>query len=241
MSKQILGRTNYGQAIGILMLDTVLQRIPGDIGNATTFPFPVVYKVIKGASPERLVQEGDRSLIDQFVEGGRELEAGGVRAITTSCGFMAIFQKEIAAALSVPFFSSSLLQAKLVHSLLGSDKKIGILTNEADHLDQRHFAGVGIEAVPKVVYGMDGTWLGKAFYERTVIIDSEQIRKDIVARARLLAEENPDVGAIVLECTNMPPYACYIQEELGLPVFDIVTLTKYVYNAVVAQPYHGYL
>lgn len=242
MYKEIKGKTNYGQAIGVLMLETGLQRIPGDIGNATTFPFPVAYKIVHGASPKRICVDADPELISAFVQAGQELQReSGVRAITTSCGFCAIFQKEIQAGLDVPFFSSSLIQAKLVYDFLGPNKKVGILTNEANYLGEPHFKGVGIEHVPKVVYGMDGTWLGTAFHLNKEIIEPDIIRREIVQRAKTMVEENPDVGAIVLECTNMPPYAADIQKAVGLPVFDIVTLTKYVYSGVVAMPYHGYL
>ena len=234
-------KTNYGQAIGILMLNTVLQRVPGDIGNATTFPFPVAYRIVKEASPKRVAMDADPALVEAFVKAGLELEREcGVRAITTSCGFCAVFQKEIAAGLNVPFFSSSLLQAKLVYDFLKPDQIVGIITNQADYLGEPHFRGVGIENVPKVVYGMDDTWLGRAFLEKKEVIDQEQIRRDIVARAQLMVEEHPEVGAIVLECTNMPPYAKAIQEAVGLPVFDIVSLVNYVHGGVVAREYHGY-
>src|SRR5438067_6977945 len=84
------GRTTYGESIGILMLDTRFPRIPGDVGNATTFDFPVRFKVVRGASQRRIILEGDLSLLQPFVDGARELEAEGVRAITTSCGFLAL-------------------------------------------------------------------------------------------------------------------------------------------------------
>lgn len=242
MNNEIKGKTNYGQAIGILMLETVIQRIPGDIGNATTFPFPVAYKIVKGASPKRIAIDADPELIGLFIEAGRELQREtGVRAITTSCGFCAIFQKEIQAGLDVPFFSSSLMQAKLVYDFLRPGQKVGILTNEADYLGEQHFRGVGIENIPKVVYGMDGTWLGTAFHLKKETIEPEIIRREIVGKATTMVRENPDVGAIVLECTNMPPYASYIQEAVRLPVFDIISLVKYVYNGVVASTYNGYL
>lgn len=238
---EIQGKTNYGQAIGILMLDTVIQRIPGDIGNATTFPFPVAYKTVKGATP-KMIMDSDPKLIDMFVAAGRELmQESGVRALTTSCGFCAIFQKEMQAGLDVPFFSSSLIQAKLVYDFIKPNQKIGILTNEADYLGEPHFRGVGIENIPKVVYGMDGTWLGTAFRQNKVIIEPDIIRREIVERAKAMVHEHPEVGAIVLECTNMPPYSVYIQEATGRPVFDIISLIKYVYSGVVAKAYAGHL
>src|SRR5215216_3062485 len=108
------GRTVYGQALGILMLDTRFPRPPGDVGHAATWPFPVCYRIVQGAQPHRIMGETpDPALLAPFVEAARELEAAGVRAITTSCGFLAAFQRELAAAVSVPVLTSALLQVPL--------------------------------------------------------------------------------------------------------------------------------
>lgn len=236
---QIGGKTNYGQAIGILMMNTVLQRPSGDIGNATTFPFPVAYKIVKTAN--EAPRDANSQLVDAFVQAGLELEREcGVRAITTSCGFCAAFQKEVAARLHVPFFSSSLMQVKLVHSFLRRDQVVGILTYQANRLGELHFKGAGIEHVPKVIYGMDDTYLGQVFDGRQERINADRIRRDMVKRAEQMVSEHPEVGAIVLECTNMSPYTKAVQDAVGLPVFDIVSLVKYVYSAVAAEDYRGY-
>ena len=112
------GRTNYGEPIGILMLDTKFPRIFGDIGNAETFSFPVRYKRVVGATPQRVVKEADPSLIEPFIEAAKELEQKGVSAITTSCGFLAIFQDYLADAVDIPVFTSSLIQVPLVYRML---------------------------------------------------------------------------------------------------------------------------
>src|SRR5437667_11416092 len=90
------GFNQYGFSVGVLMLDTRFPRIPGDIGNASTFDFPVRYLRVAGASPDRVVRGDGRALLPLFVEGARSLEREGVRAITTSCGFLARFQEELA-------------------------------------------------------------------------------------------------------------------------------------------------
>lgn len=239
MSLCIKGKTNYGQAIGILMMNTVLQRPSGDIGNATTFPFPVAYKIVKTAN--EAPRNANSQIVDAFVEAGLELEREcGVRAITTSCGFCAALQKEVAARLHVPFFSSSLMQAKLVYSFLRHDQIVGILTYQANRLSELHFKGAGIEDVPKVVYGMDDTYLGQVFDGKQERIDSDRIRMDMIIRVKQMVSEHPEIGAVILECTNMSPYTKAVQDAVGLPVFDIVSLVKYVYSAVVAENYHGY-
>lgn len=240
--KIVKGNTNnYGQKIGILMLDTHFPRIPGDIGNATSFPFPVVYRTVKEANSQSVVLKQDPALIRPFIEAGKELEREGCRCIITSCGFMAIFQKEIAAELDVLVISSSLLQVKLVSSMLSPNKKIGILTAKSSSLGDKHFAGVGMTHVNKVVYGVEDTAFGQMFFDGHDYMDVEQAEADLVGRAKQMVKENPEVGAIILECTNMPPFAKAIQEAVNLPVFDINSLVYYVHNAIVSPAYNGYM
>ena len=235
------GRTNYGQSIGILMLDTTFPRIPGDIGNATTFPYPVLYKTVTGATPKRVVEEADVTLIQPFIDAGMELVRQGARAIVTSCGFMAIYQKEMAAALPVPVYTSSLLQLPLVAAMLKPDQCVGIMTANSDSLGERHFLGVGAEKIRKVVYGIQDTYAGDIFLKNGAAIDPEKAEASMVEVALRMVKEHPEVGAIVFECTNMPPFAAAVQRATGVPVFDIVTLTDYVHSALCRSPYHGYM
>ena len=112
------GKSLYGARVGILMLDAQFPRIPGDMGNATTWPFPVHYKIVRGASPDHVVRKGANGLLDTFIAAGRELVADGVDGITTNCGFLSLFQHDLAAALDVPVATSSLMQVQMVQSLL---------------------------------------------------------------------------------------------------------------------------
>ena len=234
------GRTNYGEAIGILMLDTKFPRIPGDVGNASTFPFPVRFQIVEGASPARVVKEGDSSLLQPFIDAAISLEKAGVRAVTTSCGFLAMFQQEVAQALTIPFFSSSLIQVRMAGQIIGAGKKVGIITARAVSLTDRHFKAVGIEDVPKVVVGMEDTEeFNATFIGGKESIHVEKAEKEIVDKAKTLIATNPDVGGIVLECTNMCPFAAAIQEAVKLPVFDIVTLTNYIYAVTCRSRYSG--
>ena len=91
-----------GETIGILILDAAYPCVPGNVGNATTYPFPVRFKEIRGSSIERLLNERDPELLKPFIEGARELEAEGVGAITGACGFMALFQKQVAESVEIP-------------------------------------------------------------------------------------------------------------------------------------------
>lgn len=218
--------------LGILMLDTRFPRIPGDIGNELSFPFPIRKKIVRGASTARVVWQNDTSLLEPFCQAARELESEGVSAITTSCGFLAMFQRELAAQVSIPVFTSALLQVPLVAAMLPAGKSVGILTADARTLGEKQFDAVGITGLPVVVYGMEGTDFGNVFVGDTPELDRATAERELVAVTRRMLAERPEVGAIVLECTNMPPYAHAVQQAAGLPVYDITTLSRFVMDGI---------
>ena len=153
---------------------------------------------------------------------------------------MAIFQKEIAAAVNIPVISSSLLQVRLVSSMLPG-RKIGIITAKAPALGEKHFRGVDILDVDKVVYGIEDTDFGQTFFKDCDYIDLGLAREEMIKVGQKMLSEHPDIGAIVLECTNMPPFTKALQESTGLPVFDVINLIRYVHAAIVSPGYTGYL
>jgi Asp/Glu/hydantoin racemase len=228
------GFNQYGFTVGILMLDTRFPRIPGDMGNATTFPFPVRYHRVPGADPDLVVRRGAAGMLDAFIDGARQLEHEGVGAITTNCGFLVKFQREIAASVRVPVFTSSLLMVPLVHRMLPPGQRVGIMTVNAGSLGPEHLAGAGIAAdVPLAVAGLET----EKEFTRVLLgdemeLDSEIAREEHVRVARRLVSDHPDIGAIVLECTNMPPYTTDVQRETGRPVFDIVSLVRLVHDGL---------
>ncbi len=189
----------HDPAIGIIMLDTVFPRIPGDVGNQHTFSFPVRYRVVKGASPHRVVKEADPLLLQPFIEAARELEKQGVKAIATSCGFLAIFHQELVNAVHVPVFSSSLLQVHLAQAIIRNDQKVGILTAHAQSLTERHFASVGIDQYPKAVIGMETAQeFTDVFIEgNTVFLETKFCKNCLTIEAEKQAEQcHEDVCAI---------------------------------------------
>lgn len=229
------GLNLYGYTVGILVLDTRFPRIVGDVGNALTFDFPVRHHRVGGATADRVVHRGDRDLVPAFVEGARQLEREGVGAITTSCGFLARFQADLATAVRVPVFTSSLMLVPLVARMLGPGRAVGVLTVDASSLGPEHLRGAGVgPEVPVVVAGLEG----EKEFSRVLLgdletLDVEAAREEHVRVARRLAAEHPEVGAIVLECTNMPPYRADVQRATSLPVFDIVSLVRMVHHALV--------
>jgi Asp/Glu/hydantoin racemase len=236
------GKNLYGFPIGILMLKTRFPRIPGDMGNATTWGFPVLYKIVELATPDKVVRKGGKWLLDPFIKAAQELERMGVAAITTNCGFLALFQKEMASAVDVPVFTSSLMQVPLIYAMLKPWQKVGILTIHAKSLTREHLAATGVDKVPYVTLGTENEKeFSRAILDDEMELDVEKSQRDLVRVARRMKEEHPEVGAIVLECTNMPPYAAAIQREVKLPVFDIYTLVNMVYLAVVRKEFMGFM
>ena len=230
------GFNQYGFTVGILMLDTRFPRIPGDMGHAATFPFPVRYHRVSGASPDLVVRRGAAGLLPAFIEGARQLEREGVGAVTTNCGFLVKYQAELAASVRVPVLTSSLLLVPLIHRMLPPGRRVGILTVNAAGLADEHFSGAGIGGdIPLAVAGLEG----EKEFTRVLLgdeaeLDVDQAREEHVRVARRLVTDHPDIGAIVLECTNMPPYAPDVQRVTGLPVFDIVSLVSLAHGALAA-------
>jgi hypothetical protein len=219
------GFNQFGFTVGILMLDTRFPRIPGDMGNAATFPFPVRYQRVEGADPDLVVRRGAEGLLPRFVENARALEREGVGAITTNCGFLVKYQRELAASVAVPVFTSSLLLVPLVYRMLPPGRKVGLMTVNSASLGPEHLAGAGIgPEVPLAVAGLEG----EKEFTRVLLgdemeLDVDLAREEHVRVARRLVAEHPDIGAIVLECTNMPPYTADIQRALVRMAHDALT------------------
>ena len=222
------GKALYGAPLGILMLEARFPRIPGDMGNATTWPFPVLYRVVRGATPEKVVLQGARGLLPDFIEAARDLVRLGAEAITTNCGFLSLFQNELAAAVAVPVATSSLMQVRWVQATLPPGKHVGVVTVSGSTLTPAHLESAGVPLDTPVV----GTENGREFFRVLIKAEKEDMdialaRQDIVDAGRELVSRNPDVGAIVLECTNMPPYSAALQAEVGLPVYDIYSMINW--------------
>jgi Asp/Glu/hydantoin racemase len=226
-------------SIGVLCLDTSFTKVPGHIRNRATFGFPVVCQVVPGATAQRIVTQADPALLQPFIEAARALQAQGVAAITGACGFLALFQRELADAVTVPLYASSLLQLPMVHRMIGSGRRVGLLVARERSLTRRHLAAVGAQDVPVCVAGMaDQPEFREVILEaRRDELDSGRLEREAVGQASGLVADHPDTGAIVLECTDLAPYAHAIQRCTGLPVFDIVTLTELVHHSLTRHPY----
>jgi len=210
--------------LGVLMLDTRFPRIVGDIGNPATFNFPVRYAVVAGASPQRVVRERDTSLLTPFIQAGRALVAQGARAIATGCGFLVLFQRELDAALPVPVWTSSLLLVPELQAGLPAGRRVGVITIDAASLDIEHLRAAGADPATPVEGVAPGGSLQRSLLGNLPTLDETQAALEVVAAGRRLVARCPEAAAIVLECTNLPPYAAALRQALGLPVHDIKTL-----------------
>ena len=213
------GKAVYGASVGMLLLETRFPRIPGDGGNAATWPFPMLYRVVGGATPDRVVRDRG-GIVDAFAAAARELISIGADGITTNCGFLVLCQDRLARECGVPVAASSLLQVPWVERLLPPGRRVGVLTVEAGSLTPRHLECAGARPDTPVEGTEDGAEFTRVLLGDEPEIDVQRAREDVVAAALRLVERHRDVGAIVLECTNMPPYASEISRATGLPVYD---------------------
>jgi len=236
-------QVSYGEAIGILLLDTRIPFPPGDVGNATTYTFPVRYEVVEGASIERLINKQDASLLEPFIKAGWGLVKGGVKAITGDCGFMVLFQEQLSREFPVPVFMSSLLQIPFILKILGPGKKVGIITADSRNLTEKHLqaAGVEDEMATKVAGMQDQEHFYDAILAEKGQLDFEAVQREVIQVGRELTSQDDNIGAILLECSDLPPYAAALQEAVKLPVFDFVTMINYVFSALVRKRFEGFI
>jgi hypothetical protein len=243
------GNATYGHSIGIVMQHDGLIRLPGDVGNLTTYSFPVTYAIVDPVPDSVLKTSVVLDYADPYVEAACELERLGCTAITTGCGFLSLLQPVLSTAVHVPVFSSSLIQVPLVSAMLRPGQKVGIMTAGAATLSEEHFQAVGWSSsdYPVSVIGIEEEDPENSFsrYNLMRVADHPKaisiMEAGMIRLAKRLVDRDPSVGAIVFECTNMPPFARAVQRAVNLPVFDIVTLINMVHETIVRRPYDGHL
>lgn len=233
------GQAWCGEAVGILVLDEHIARVPGSVNNAVTFPFPVRYKKIRDASVGRLLKGRDPRLLEPFLAAARELEVEGVGAIAGGCGFMALFQEQVAAAVEIPVFLSSLLQLPLMLRSLNPKRKVGVITADSSSLADEHYRQAGVGDTSRiVVYGLqDQPECREAMLKERGTMDAGRMRQEVLEVARRMTSECPEVGSILLECSELPAYARAVRDATGLPVFDFATLIFHAGAAVLQRDY----
>ena len=236
------GQVSYGEAIGIILLDSCVPFIPGDVANATTYNFPVRFQRVPGLTVERIFNH-DMSILESVVEAGAALKREGVRAVTGDCGFMALYQQELARRLDLPVFMSSLLQIPFMVQLISERDKIGIVTANSRALDEEVLRPCGADLPGRlIVRGLEQCPnFSDAIIEEKSDLDTEKVEAEVVSTAVGLLRDAPDVKMLLLECSVLPPYGAAVQQATGLPVFDFVTMINYVFTAVVKQKFSGFM
>jgi hypothetical protein len=241
------GRATYGHSVGIIMQDDGLIRLPGDVGNLTTYDYPVTFRVVREIAVPEIMSGAVLDHVEAFVEAARELEWLGCKAITAGCGFMALLQPVLARAVSIPVFASALIQVPLVKALMRPEQVVGIVTANACILSESHFNAVGWSSsqIPIEVIGIDDDPTCEFNRETLRRVAEEpalmpRLEASMIHLARTLIERRPAVGALVFECTNMPPFAAAVQRAVNLPIFDAVTLANMVHESVCRTPYMGH-
>lgn len=230
------GYTYYGQEIGILMMPTVFPRIPGDIGNARTFRNPVRYRIVENVQAVNLTERNaEEKLLKPFIQAAQALEAEGCKAITTSCSFLSCFQRQLANAVHIPVFTSVLLLAPMVRTMINGEQKIGILTIHSELMTEDVFlqSGWSSNDIPVCVSGLpEGSAFSKMIIGDCTEGNLEQLKQCMLDLAEKHMQAYPDTGALLLECPNFAPFAKCIQELSGVPIFGMNQLVEFMDTCV---------
>lgn len=219
-----------------------LETLQGNSTNPKSYPFPVRFNRIKGANIHTVLEDPSNEVLKNMIVESKKMISEGIEAITTSCGFNAIFQEELASALDVPVFTSSLLQVPMVHKMLGLEKSIAVITAKKSALKVEHLRAVGItDDIRLNILGMENSpeW-NKIFTAPDDDVDLNVIACEVIGTAKEAVSMDKDIGVFVLECTDLPPFADQIKKELHLPVFDFITMMEYVARSIgVVKPYYN--
>jgi len=241
----------YGMGLGIILLNDAYPGFPGDVRNPSAYPYPIQYEIAEGVTNKTLVYDNDPAQCrDAVIRAAKKLERLGCRAIAAECGYFAFFQKDVAGAVDVPVFMSSLLQVPFIQQIIGPKKKVGIICAQKQFLSLQHLRNVGIDPESGYIIAgaqdeydvteFDKLWnplKRPARPEASYDIAETQM----IDCARAFTDANPDIGAIMLECTGMQPFARAIQRETDLPVFSWGTLLDYAYSVVNHRDYYGHV
>jgi Asp/Glu/hydantoin racemase len=232
---QPMKKTYYGVTLGILMVKSHFRRFHGDIGHAGTWSFPVQYRIVADAVPSRMTEMHNVSLLEPFKAAAQELIEAGVDGITTTCGFLSIYQRELADFCSVPVATSALLQVPMVERIIPGNKKVGILTYNGDALTGRYLEAAGVAADTPVVGMSPTSEFVRSIRDGDDSVPFEVLREEVLATAGRLMTRHPDIGAIVSECTNLTPFSADIAQRFRVPVFDAVTMVNCFHAALKPQ------
>ena len=242
------GKQYYGEAIGIALFDGRRYPIlPGDVANASTYDYPVRLKVIEGLFDTPTPWDKNRAVpadIQKIIDAVKSLEDDGVRAVVTACGFFSVVQKILADAVNIPVFTSPLMMVPQIVRMIRSDRSVCIITASERLLVSDYLTAVGIASdMPVHIVGMEAS---TEFYATHMggtqtTLDVDLQTRELVEIARNAVIQFPDIGALLLECSQLPTFAADIQDVVNLPVFDYIGFIDMIYCSVVQRRYTGIL
>lgn len=242
------GYPHYGEAIGILLFDDRrYPMVPGNVGNASTYNFPARIKVVKGLRwyppPPEEWGESPPQEVELLIKASKELEAEGVRAIVTSCGFFSTVQDVLAESVGIPVFTSPLIMLPVLLRMIAPTKSIGIFTASRPHLTDGFIRAGGVSDMTRIkIFGAENaseftaTHMGGTRSE----LDVDLLEEQLVSIASEFVSSNPDTGMILLECTTFPSFSASIQQKTRLPIVDYVSFINFIFDCVVCRRYTGF-
>ncbi|MFD1928798.1 aspartate/glutamate racemase family protein [Sporosarcina siberiensis] len=241
----------YGMGLGIMLLDEVYPGFPGDVRNASAYNFPIQYDIVEGIDIKKLVLDEDKSqCLQPILDAAKRLQRLGVKAIAAECGYFSYFQQEIASAMDIPVFMSSLLQVPMIQQVIGQKEQIGIVCAYKNSLTPAHLSNVGINPESNLaVVGVLDDYESTEFHSLWVDNKLPSIpngnystaEADMIRICKEFVKNNPDIKALMFECTGFQPFARAVQRELGLPIFSWGTLLDYANSVTVHRDYYGHL
>ncbi|MCB6200961.1 aspartate/glutamate racemase family protein [Extibacter muris] len=237
------GQIMNGFPVGILQLYNRMPFFPGNISNAYTYNYPVKYIQVEGADIENILR-GDMNNLEPIIKAAKQLQTDGCRVISASCGFFGHYQAAVADALEVPVYLSALVQAPWALVAMNRNKKLGVVTANATKLSDSMCNACGITTEMQSRIVLAGVQNREEFSHALTGqggIDYDKFGRDICDTVRELLRDNPDIGALLLECADMPTYAHLIQAEHNLPVYDAITMIDFAKSVVTQTPYYGFL
>jgi hypothetical protein len=211
-----------------------LEALVGNSTNPASYDYAVRFHRVRGANVHTILEKPDQAVLGTMIADARMMASQGIKAISTSCGFNAIFQRELAQAAGVPVFTSSLLQVPFARQIHGPESEICIITANASALGPQHLKAAGIADLEGLhIIGLEQCpeW-NKIFCRPDAEIDLSIVEQEVLGAARHAVEAHPAIRAFVLECTDLPPYSAAIRHQSGLPVFDFITMVNYLHSTI---------
>ncbi|MBW9111893.1 aspartate/glutamate racemase family protein [Microbacterium trichothecenolyticum] len=235
------GQVAYGYQVGMLCAQWNIPFVPGDLNNASTFDYPIRYVEVAGVSGAAVLRGDGAQFTSLMVEAARRLEAEGVQAITGNCGFMAVYQDDVAAAVNIPVLLSSLVQIPMLSTVIGPNRKLGVMAANSAAITPEILAAAGVTDMDRLaVQGLQGyPHFNDVILQESGTLDLDRMSDEVVSAALQLQKDEPSLGAILLECSDLPPYAEAVHRATSLPVFEWASFIDYVHRAIAPRTFTG--